>query len=33
VDNIRAAGAHELFLVPTTADPVELDRTREALAI
>jgi alkanesulfonate monooxygenase SsuD/methylene tetrahydromethanopterin reductase-like flavin-dependent oxidoreductase (luciferase family) len=33
VDNIRAAGAHELFLVPTTADPVELDRTRETLTI
>jgi alkanesulfonate monooxygenase SsuD/methylene tetrahydromethanopterin reductase-like flavin-dependent oxidoreductase (luciferase family) len=33
VDGIRAAGAHELFLVPTTADPAELDRTREALAI
>ena len=33
VDSIRAAGAHELFLVPTTSDPTELDRTREALGI
>jgi alkanesulfonate monooxygenase SsuD/methylene tetrahydromethanopterin reductase-like flavin-dependent oxidoreductase (luciferase family) len=33
VDNIRAAGADELFLVPTTVDPAELDRTREALDI
>jgi alkanesulfonate monooxygenase SsuD/methylene tetrahydromethanopterin reductase-like flavin-dependent oxidoreductase (luciferase family) len=33
VEGIRAAGAHELFLVPTTADPAELDRTREALGI
>ena len=31
VDNVRAAGAHELFLVPTTADPAELDRTLDAL--
>ncbi|MCU1397886.1 MAG: flavin-dependent oxidoreductase, F420-dependent methylene-tetrahydromethanopterin reductase [Acidimicrobiales bacterium] len=29
----EAAGCDELFLVPTTADPVELDRTREALGI
>lgn len=33
VDGIAAAGANELFLVPTTADPVELDRTRDALGI
>ena len=33
VDGIRAAGAHELFLVPTTGDPDELDRTRDALGI
>ena len=33
VDNVRAAGADELFLVPTTADPAELDRTRDALGI
>lgn len=33
VDQIRAAGADELFLVPTTTDPAELDRTREALGI
>jgi alkanesulfonate monooxygenase SsuD/methylene tetrahydromethanopterin reductase-like flavin-dependent oxidoreductase (luciferase family) len=33
VDNIREAGADELFLVPTTVDPGELDRTRAALAI
>jgi alkanesulfonate monooxygenase SsuD/methylene tetrahydromethanopterin reductase-like flavin-dependent oxidoreductase (luciferase family) len=33
VDNIRAAGADELFLVPTTADPAELDRTRDALGL
>ena len=33
VDGIAAAGADELFLVPTTADPAELDRTRDALGI
>jgi len=33
VEGIRAAGAHELFLVPTTGDPAELDRTRDALRI
>lgn len=33
VDNIAAAGADELFLVPTTTDPSELARTRDALAI
>jgi hypothetical protein len=27
------AGCDELFLVPTTADPAELDRTRDALGI
>jgi alkanesulfonate monooxygenase SsuD/methylene tetrahydromethanopterin reductase-like flavin-dependent oxidoreductase (luciferase family) len=31
VDDIRAAGADELFLVPTTADPRELERTTRAL--
>ncbi|MGA4544787.1 LLM class flavin-dependent oxidoreductase [Uniformispora flossi] len=33
VDTIRDAGFDELFLVPTTTDPAELDRTREALGI
>lgn len=33
VDNIDAAGADELFLVPTTADPVELDRLSGALGL
>jgi alkanesulfonate monooxygenase SsuD/methylene tetrahydromethanopterin reductase-like flavin-dependent oxidoreductase (luciferase family) len=33
VDAAAAAGADEFFLVPTTADPTELDRTREALGI
>ena len=33
VDNARAAGADEFFLVPTTADVTELDRTRDALGI
>ena len=33
VDSIRDAGADELFLVPTTTDPAELDRTRAALGI
>jgi alkanesulfonate monooxygenase SsuD/methylene tetrahydromethanopterin reductase-like flavin-dependent oxidoreductase (luciferase family) len=33
VDNVRAAGADEIFLVPTTADPAELDRTVEALGV
>jgi alkanesulfonate monooxygenase SsuD/methylene tetrahydromethanopterin reductase-like flavin-dependent oxidoreductase (luciferase family) len=33
VDLLRAAGCDELFLVPTTADPKELDRTRDALGI
>jgi alkanesulfonate monooxygenase SsuD/methylene tetrahydromethanopterin reductase-like flavin-dependent oxidoreductase (luciferase family) len=31
VDQIRAAGAHELFLVPTTVDPGELERTARVL--
>jgi len=31
VDAARDAGCDELFLVPTTADPDELDRTRDAL--
>jgi alkanesulfonate monooxygenase SsuD/methylene tetrahydromethanopterin reductase-like flavin-dependent oxidoreductase (luciferase family) len=33
VDNIATAGADELFLVPTTTDPDELARTRDALGI
>jgi alkanesulfonate monooxygenase SsuD/methylene tetrahydromethanopterin reductase-like flavin-dependent oxidoreductase (luciferase family) len=33
VDNIAAAGADELFLVPTSVDPDELSRTRDALGI
>jgi alkanesulfonate monooxygenase SsuD/methylene tetrahydromethanopterin reductase-like flavin-dependent oxidoreductase (luciferase family) len=33
LDNARGAGADEFFLVPTTADPSELDRTREALSL
>ncbi len=33
VDAARDAGCDELFLVPTTADPDELDRTRDALGI
>jgi alkanesulfonate monooxygenase SsuD/methylene tetrahydromethanopterin reductase-like flavin-dependent oxidoreductase (luciferase family) len=33
VENVRATGADELFLVPTTADPDELTRTRDALGI
>ncbi|MDI2128652.1 LLM class flavin-dependent oxidoreductase [Yinghuangia seranimata] len=33
VDIVRDAGFDELFLVPTTTDPTELDRTREALGI
>lgn len=33
VDAARQAGCDELFLVPTTADPAELDRTRDALGI
>ncbi|MYV97234.1 LLM class flavin-dependent oxidoreductase [Streptomyces sp. SID3343] len=33
VDTVRAAGFDELFLVPTTADPDELARTREALGL
>ena len=31
MDAAREAGCDEFFLVPTTADPAELDRTREAL--
>lgn len=31
VDAAREAGCDELFLVPTSADPVELHRTRDAL--
>lgn len=33
VDAAREAGCDEFFLVPTTADPAELDRTRDALGI
>ncbi len=33
VDNARDAGADEFFLVPTTSDPDELARTRDALDI
>lgn len=33
VDNVAAAGADEIFLVPTTADVAELDRTRAALGL
>jgi hypothetical protein len=33
VESIRRAGADEVFLVPTTADVHELDRTREALGL
>jgi alkanesulfonate monooxygenase SsuD/methylene tetrahydromethanopterin reductase-like flavin-dependent oxidoreductase (luciferase family) len=33
IDNARAAGADEFFLVPTTADPKELGRTRDALGL
>jgi alkanesulfonate monooxygenase SsuD/methylene tetrahydromethanopterin reductase-like flavin-dependent oxidoreductase (luciferase family) len=33
VDQARQAGCDEFFLVPTTADPAELHRTREALQL
>lgn len=33
VETVKSAGFHELFLVPTTTDPEELPRTREALGI
>jgi len=33
VETVREAGFDELFLVPTTVDPDELSRTREALGI
>jgi alkanesulfonate monooxygenase SsuD/methylene tetrahydromethanopterin reductase-like flavin-dependent oxidoreductase (luciferase family) len=33
MDAAREAGCDEFFLVPTTTDPAELDRTREALGI
>lgn len=33
VDNIAAAGADELFLVPTSPDPAELERTCQALGL
>jgi hypothetical protein len=32
LDAIEAQGCDELFLVPSSADPGELDRTCEALA-
>jgi hypothetical protein len=31
IEVAQAVGCDEFFLVPTTADPHELDRTREAL--
>ncbi len=33
IADLDAAGCDEVFLVPTTADPSELDRTRDALGI
>lgn len=33
VDTLAALGCDELFLVPTTVDPTELDRTRDALGV
>jgi hypothetical protein len=33
VDMLEDLGCDELFLVPTTADVTELDRTRDALEI
>jgi alkanesulfonate monooxygenase SsuD/methylene tetrahydromethanopterin reductase-like flavin-dependent oxidoreductase (luciferase family) len=33
IDVAREVGCDEFFLVPTTADPTELDRTREALGL
>jgi alkanesulfonate monooxygenase SsuD/methylene tetrahydromethanopterin reductase-like flavin-dependent oxidoreductase (luciferase family) len=33
IDNAREAGADEFFLVPTTVDPAELERTRDALGV
>jgi len=33
VDALAAAGCDELFLVPTTAEPAALDRTRDALGL
>ena len=33
VDAAWAAGCDELFLVPTTTDPDELPRTRDALGL
>jgi hypothetical protein len=33
VDNAEASGADEFFLVPTTPDPDELARTRDALSM
>jgi alkanesulfonate monooxygenase SsuD/methylene tetrahydromethanopterin reductase-like flavin-dependent oxidoreductase (luciferase family) len=33
MDTAREVGCDEFFLVPTTTDPAELDRTREALGI
>jgi hypothetical protein len=33
IDGAAAAGCDEMFLVPTTTDVTELDRTREALGL
>jgi alkanesulfonate monooxygenase SsuD/methylene tetrahydromethanopterin reductase-like flavin-dependent oxidoreductase (luciferase family) len=33
VDHARDAGADDFLLVPTTVDPTELDRTRDALGV
>jgi hypothetical protein len=33
VETLESLGCDELFLVPTTADVSELDRTRDALGI
>ena len=33
VETLESLGCDELFLVPTTADVTELDRTRDALGI
>jgi alkanesulfonate monooxygenase SsuD/methylene tetrahydromethanopterin reductase-like flavin-dependent oxidoreductase (luciferase family) len=33
IDQARQAGCDEFFLVPTTADPAELERTQEALGL
>jgi hypothetical protein len=33
IDTAREVGCDEFFLVPTTADPSELGRTRDALGL